>query len=117
MVCKPMASHWPALQTHKPPLWHMGPMGPKLAVRRLRGAGTESEAKAGKAETMRSHEACCFSMMRTSVPDALVAIVELHMDLSMSYIVLSRACRRCITVHRGPSGLNLPLQAKVPRRF
>ena len=44
MVCKPMASHWPALYTHEPPFWHMGPTGPKLAVRRLCGAGTESEA-------------------------------------------------------------------------
>ena len=63
---------------------------------------------------MRSHETCCFFMMRTNVPDALVAIVELHMDLSMS----SRAPAGLPSVHhRGPSGLNLPLQAKVPRRF
>ena len=63
---------------------------------------------------MRSHEACCFSMMRTNVPDALVAIVELHMDLSMSY----RALAGLPSVHhRGPSGLNLPLYAKVTGRF
>ena len=43
-VFKPMASHRTALHTHEPPLWHMGPTGPKLAVWRLCGAGTESEA-------------------------------------------------------------------------
>ena len=63
---------------------------------------------------MRSHEACRFSMIRTDVPDALVAIVELYMDLSMS----SRTPAGLPSVHHGgPSGLNLPLQAKVPRRF
>ena len=63
---------------------------------------------------MRSHEACCFSMMRTNVPDALVAIVELHMDLSMS----SRAPIGLPSVrHRGPRGLNLLLQAKVTGIF
>ena len=63
---------------------------------------------------MRYHEACCFSMMSTNVSDALVAIVELYMDSSMS----SRAPAGLPLVHhRGPSGLNLPLQAKVPRRF
>ena len=113
-VCKPMASHGTALNTHEPPLWHMGPTGPKLAVRRLCGAGTESEApRQVRRKTMRSHEVCCFSMMMTNVPDALVAIVELHMDLSMS----SRAPAGLPSVHhRGQSGLNLPLQAKVPRR-
>ena len=43
-VFKPMASHRTALHTYEPPLWHMGPTGPKLAVRRLCGAGTKSEA-------------------------------------------------------------------------
>ena len=42
-LCKPIASHKTALHTHEPPLWHMGPTAPKLAVRRLCGAGTESE--------------------------------------------------------------------------
>ena len=30
-VFKPMATHRTALHTHEPPLWHMGPTGPKLA--------------------------------------------------------------------------------------
>jgi len=63
---------------------------------------------------MRSHEACCFSMMRTNVPDALVAIEWLPMDLSMS----SRAPVGLPSVrHRGPSRLNFVRQAKVTRRF
>eukprot|EP00966_Prymnesium_polylepis_P310358 7170696-Prymnesium_polylepis.1 len=40
-ICKPMASH---ITAYEPPLWHMGPTAPKLAVRRLYGAGTKSEA-------------------------------------------------------------------------
>ena len=31
-------------------------------------------SKADKAVIMRSHEACCFSMMRSNMPDALVAM-------------------------------------------
>ena len=70
--------------------------------------------KAGKVLHMRPHEACCFSMMRANVPDALVAIEKLVMDLSMS----SRAPVGLLSVrHRGPSRLNLPPQAKVTGRF
>ena len=29
-VFKPMVSHRTALHTHEPPLWHMGPTGPKI---------------------------------------------------------------------------------------
>ena len=41
-------------------------------------------SKAGKVLHMRSHEACCFSMMRTNVPDALEAMGQSPVDLSMS---------------------------------
>ena len=92
-----------------------GPDGPTRGrAEAIWGWRQNRSSKAGNAETMRSHEACCFSMMRTNVPESLAAIVELHMDLSTS----SRAPAGLPSVHhRGPSGLNLPLQAKVPRRF
>ena len=63
---------------------------------------------------MRSHEACCFSMMRSKVPDALVAMVCPHVDFIMS---------RCAPTslpsvrHRWPSGLNLVGQGKVTGKF
>ena len=41
-------------------------------------------SKAGEAVTMRSHEACCFYMMRTKVPDALVAMGCPPVDFIMS---------------------------------
>ena len=91
---------------------HFGPTRGRAEAMRSRWQNRRS--KAGEAVTMRLHEACCFSMMRTNVPDALVVIAELHMDLSMS----SRAPAGLPSVHhRGLSGLNLPLQAKVPQRF
>ena len=40
--------------------------------------------KADKVLHMRSHEACYFSMMRTNVPDALVAMGWPPVDLNMS---------------------------------
>ena len=63
---------------------------------------------------MRSHEACCFSMMSNKVPDALVAMGRPHVDFIMS---------RCAPTslpsvrHRWPSGLNLVGQGKVTGRF
>ena len=68
----------------------------------------------GEAVIMRSHEACCFSMMRTKVHDALVAMGFPHVDFIMS---------RCAPTslpsvrHRWPSGLNLVGQGKVTGRF
>ena len=92
-----------------------GPDGPTRGrAEAMWGWRQNRSSKAGKVVAMRSHGACCFSMMRTNVLDALVAIEELIMDLSMS----SRAPVGLPSVrHRGPSRLNLPLQAKVTGRF
>ena len=63
---------------------------------------------------MRSHEACCFYMMRTKVHDALVAMGFPPVDFIMS---------RCAPTslpserHRWPAGLNLVGQGKVTGRF
>ena len=41
-------------------------------------------SNANEALNMRPHEACFWSMMRTTVPDALEAMGQPHVDLSMS---------------------------------
>ena len=52
-----------------------GPDGPTRGrAEAMWGWRQNRSSKAGKVLHMRSHEACCFSMMRTNVPDALVAI-------------------------------------------
>jgi len=63
---------------------------------------------------MRSYEACGFSMMRTNVPDALVAIGIASYGLEHE---LSCVHRLPSVRSRGPSGLNFVLQAKVTGRF
>ena len=68
-------------------------------------------SKAGKVLHVRSHGACCFSMVRINVPDALVAMGCPPVDLNIAPTGLTSVC------HRGPSELNLLLQAKVTRRF
>ena len=64
---------------------------------------------------MRSHEACCFSMMRINVLDALgghrVALYGLDHELS---------CSRLLAVgarHRGPSVLNFGLRLRSQEGF
>ena len=59
----------------------LGQTGPRGAVRRhysgLRGwrqNRSSNEQRPRQVVHMRSHEACCFSMMKTNVPDALVAM-------------------------------------------
>ena len=92
-----------------------GPDGPTRGrAEAMWGWRQKRSSKAGKVLHMRPHEACCFSMMRTNVPDALVAMGKPPVDLNIS----SRAPTGLPSVrHRGPSGLNLPLQAKVTGRF
>ena len=92
-----------------------GPDGPTRGrAEAMWGWRQNRSSKAGKVLHMRSHEACCFSMMRTNVPDALVAMGYPPVDLNIS----SRAPTGLPSVrHRGPSGLNLLLQAKVTGRF
>ena len=52
-----------------------GPDGPTRGrAEAMWGWRQNRSSKAGKVLHMRSHEACCFSMMRTNVPDALVAM-------------------------------------------
>ena len=56
-----------------------GPDGPtrghaEAMFKAMWGWRQNRSSKAGKVLHMRSHEACCFSMMRTNVPDALVAM-------------------------------------------
>ena len=52
-----------------------GPDGPTRGrAEAMWGWRQNRSSKAGKVLYMRSHEACCFSMMRTHVPDALVAM-------------------------------------------
>ena len=63
---------------------------------------------------MRSHEACCFCMMRTKVPDALVAMGCPPVDFIMSCCAPTSLPS---VRHRWPSGLNLVGQAKVTGRF
>ena len=63
---------------------------------------------------MRPQEACYFSMVRTNVPDALEAMGQPPVDLSMS----SHAPIGLPSVrHGGPSGLNFALEGKVTGRF
>ena len=63
---------------------------------------------------MRLHEACCFSMMSNNVPDALEAMGQPPVDLSMS----SRApIGASLRVSRAQLTRNLLLQAKVTGRF
>ena len=63
---------------------------------------------------MRSHEACYFSMIRTKVTGALVAMGCPPVDFMMSCCAPTSLPS---VRHRGPSGLNLLLQAKVTGRF
>ena len=52
-----------------------GPDGPTRGrAEAMWGWRRNRSSKAGKVLHMRSHEACCFSMMRTNVPDALMAM-------------------------------------------
>ena len=52
-----------------------GPDGPTRGrAEAMWGWRQNRSSKTGKVLHMRSHEACCFSMMRTNVPDALVAM-------------------------------------------
>ena len=53
---------------------------------------------------MRLHEACCFSMMGTNVPDALEAMDQSPVDLSMSFRAPIGATP---TTERVSRGLNL----------
>ena len=91
---------------------HFGPTRGRAEAMRSRWQNRSS--KAGEAVTMRLHEACCFSMMRNNVPDALEAMGQSPVDLSMS----SRAPIGLPSVrHGGPSGLNFVLKGKVTGRF
>ena len=84
-----------------------GPDGPTRGrVEAMWGWRQNRRSNAGKVLHMRSHEACCFSMMRINAPDALVAMGKPPVDLNIS----SRAPTGLPSVrHRGPSGLNLLL--------
>ena len=56
-----------------------GPDGPPRGrAEAMWGWRQNRSSKAGKLLHMRSHEACCFSMMRINVPDALVAKGAVH---------------------------------------
>ena len=61
---------------------HFGPTSGRAEAMRSRWQNRSS--KAGEAVTMRLHEACCFSMMGTNVPDALEAMGQSPVDLIMS---------------------------------
>ena len=63
---------------------------------------------------MRLHEACCFSMMGTNVPDALEAMGQSPVDLIMSSRAPIGATPR---VSRAQLTRNLLPQAKVTGRF
>ena len=63
---------------------------------------------------MRSHEACCFYMMRTKVLDALVAMGCPPMNFIMSCCAPTSLPS---VRHQGPSRLNLVGQGKVTGRF
>ena len=62
-----------------------GPDGPTRGrAEAMWGWRQNRSPKADKVLHMRSHEACYFSMMRTNVPDALVAMGWPPVDLNMS---------------------------------
>ena len=63
---------------------------------------------------MRLHEACCFFMMGTNVPDALEAMGQSPVDLIMSSRAPIGATPR---VSRAQLTRNLLPQAKVTGRF
>ena len=91
---------------------HFGPTSGRAEAMRSRWQNRRS--KAGEAVTMRLHEACCFSMMRNHVPDALEAMGQPPVDLSMSSRAPIGASPR---VSRAQLTRNLLLQAKVTGRF
>ena len=62
-----------------------GPDGPPRGrAEAMWGWRRNRRSKAGKVLHMRSHEACCFSMMRTKVHDVLVAMGFPHVDFITS---------------------------------
>ena len=91
---------------------HFGPTRGRAEAMRSRWQNRRS--KADEAVTMRLHEACCFSMMRNNVPDALEAMGQPPVDLSMSSRAPIGASPR---VSRAQLTRNLLLQAKVTGRF
>ena len=91
---------------------HFGPTRGRAEAMRSRWQNRTS--KADEAVTMRLHEACCFYMMRSNVPDALEAMGQPPVDLSMSSRAPIGASPR---VSRAQLTRNLLLQAKVTGRF
>ena len=110
---KPLVSSTHAQNTTKALL--KPPDGPSRGrAEAMWGWRQNRSSKAGKVLHMRSHGACCFSMMRINVPGALVAMGWPPVDLNIS----SHAPTGLPPVrHQGPSELNLLLQAKVTDRF
>ena len=84
----------------------------------MRSRRQNRSSKIDEATAMRSYETCCLSMMRTNVPDALMATGCSHMDLSASCCAPTSvpSVRHRVRDGRRGSSLNLVGQAKAHRK-
>ena len=113
---KPLVSSTHAQNTTKALL--KPPDGPSRGrAEAMWGWRQNRSSKAGKVLYTRFHGECCFYMMMTSVPGALVAMGWPPVDLNISSRAPTGLPSRFSVRHRGPSELNLLLQAKVTGRF